>query len=49
MHLMLKHYPNCPQGLVLYDGPYKNLPEQKLSFLPLYATALIGDKSQVMS
>jgi hypothetical protein len=44
LHLMLEKYPNCPQGLVLYSGPYRNLPEQKLVFLPLYSVAAIGDK-----
>ena len=47
LHLMLENYPNCPQGLVLYSGPYKELPEQKLTFLPLYATPTIGDRNQV--
>ncbi len=44
LHLMLENYPNCPGGLVLYSGPYKDLPEQKLTFLPLYATPIIGDR-----
>jgi len=44
LHLMLKKYPNCPEGIVLYSGPYKKLPEQKLKFLPLYATATTGDQ-----
>jgi predicted AAA+ superfamily ATPase len=44
LHLMLGKYPNCPHGLVLYSGPYKNLPEKKLEFLPLYAVAAVGDK-----
>ena len=39
LHLLLKEYPNCPKGLVLYSGPYKELPEQKLSFYPLYFAA----------
>jgi predicted AAA+ superfamily ATPase len=46
LHLMLKSYPNCPAGLVLYSGPHKELPEQKLTFMPLYATAAIGDRQQ---
>ncbi len=46
LHLMLQHYPNCPGGLVLYSGPHKKLPEQKLTFMPLYATSAIGDKHQ---
>ena len=44
LHLMLEKYPNCPQGLVLYNGQYRNLPEQKLVFLPLYSVSTIGDK-----
>ncbi|OQA02088.1 MAG: hypothetical protein BWY71_00139 [Planctomycetes bacterium ADurb.Bin412] len=42
LHLMLEKYPNCPQGLVLYSGPHKELPGQKLTFLPLYSTAALG-------
>ncbi|MCK4806004.1 MAG: DUF4143 domain-containing protein, partial [Candidatus Aegiribacteria sp.] len=37
LHMLLQKYPNCPRGLVLYDGTYKNLPEQKLEYLPLYS------------
>jgi predicted AAA+ superfamily ATPase len=44
LHLMLEKYPNCPQGLVLYSGPSKKLPGQKLEFLPLYSVATIGDR-----
>ena len=44
LHLMLEKYPNCPRGLVLYSGPYRNLPDQKIVFLPLYGVAGIGDK-----
>ena len=44
LHLMLEKYPNCPGGLVLYSGPYRDLSEQKLVFLPLYSVASIGDK-----
>ena len=44
LHLMLKKYPHCPRGLVLYSGPYENLPDQKIEFLPLYGVAGIGDK-----
>jgi predicted AAA+ superfamily ATPase len=42
LHLMLANYPNCPQGLVLYSGTYKELPHQKITFLPLYSTAALG-------
>ena len=41
LHLMLEKYQNCPQGLVLYSGMYKELPEQKLIFMPLYCVAAI--------
>jgi len=44
LHLMLKKYRNCPQGLVLYSGPGNSIPEQKLMFLPLYSAATIGDR-----
>ncbi len=44
LHLMLEAYPNCPIGLVLYDGTYSNRPEQKLLFLPLYAASTIGNR-----
>ena len=36
LHLLLKTYPNCPKGLVFSSRPYAELPEQKLTFLPLY-------------
>ena len=42
LHLMLENYSNCPQGLVLYSGAYKTLPEQKLTFLPLYSVAVLA-------
>jgi predicted AAA+ superfamily ATPase len=44
LHLMLEKYPNCPYGLVLYDGTYKIRSEQKIMFLPLYSVAVIGNK-----
>lgn len=43
LHLMLKKYPHCPKGLVLYSGTYRKLPEQNLEFIPLYGVATIGD------
>ncbi len=48
MHQMLKEYPNCPGGFVLYSGTYEQIPEQKITFLPLYAVATIGSREQVM-
>jgi len=43
LHLMLQSYPEIPQGLVMYSDVYKELPEQKIVFAPLYAVqALAG-------
>ena len=42
LHLLLQTYPNCPQGLVLFSGTYKELPEQKLTFLPLYCAGFLN-------
>jgi len=36
LHLFLAAYPDCGQALVFSDRPYANLPEQKITFLPLY-------------
>ncbi len=44
LHMMLQKYPNCPKGLVLYSGEYKDLPEQKIVFFPLYSVASLGDR-----
>ncbi len=44
LHLMLKTYPNCPYGLVLYDGTYRKQPEQKLMFMPLYSVYTVANK-----
>ena len=47
LHLCLETYPNCKQGWVLQDGPYQELPEQKLVFWPLYATPQLGNHKQL--
>jgi len=49
LHLLLQTYPNCPQGLVLYSGPHKELPEQKLTFLPLYCAGSFGRDEKKIS
>ncbi len=36
-NILLQKYSSCPRGLVLHDGIYKNLPEQKLEYWPLYS------------
>jgi predicted AAA+ superfamily ATPase len=43
LHLMLDTYRNCSEGIVLYSGPYAQRPEQRLTFMPLYYAASIGD------
>jgi len=35
LHLFLASYPECGKALVFSDHPYAELPEQKISFLPL--------------
>lgn len=45
LHLLLEKYSNCPKGYVLHSGPAKELPDQRLHFLPLFATPLIGDRN----
>ena len=47
LHLMLKKYPDCPKGLVFYNGEHKVLAEQKLEFLPLYSIASIGGQDYI--
>ena len=41
LHLLLKSYPDISQGYVLSQRPYSVLPEQKLVFIPLYATSVL--------
>jgi len=43
MHMILKDYPNCPSGFVLYSGKYSRLPEQRICFLPLYAVPYVAE------
>jgi predicted AAA+ superfamily ATPase len=47
LHMCLDKYPNLQQGWVLQDGPYRQLPEQKLVFWPLYATPKLGNREQL--
>ena len=37
LHLFLASYPECGNALVFLDQPYSDLPEQKITFLPLYS------------
>jgi hypothetical protein len=43
LRLMLNNYRNCPEGVVLYSGTYAHRPEQRLTFMPLYYAASVGD------
>lgn len=36
MHMLLAAHPECPEGIVLYSGPYEWRPESRLRFVPLY-------------
>lgn len=36
MHMLLQTYQNCAGGMVFSAGPYSELPEQRLTFIPLY-------------
>jgi predicted AAA+ superfamily ATPase len=42
LHLLLKTYPTCGDGLVLYSGPYGSRPGQRLQFIPLYYAGSIS-------
>ena len=37
LHLFLATYPECGKALVFSDQPYSDLPQQKITFLPLYS------------
>ncbi len=44
MHLLLEKYPHIEKGYVLSTAPYGELPDQKLTLMPLYyAFKLAGD------
>ncbi len=36
LHIFLKTYQNCPKGIVFSTGPYGELAEERISFVPLY-------------
>ena len=39
LNTLLATYPQCPEGAVLYSGPYGWRPESRLRFVPLYFAA----------
>jgi len=45
MHLLLQEYPHIEQGYVLSLAPFGKLPEQKLTFLPLYYAFSLAENS----
>lgn len=49
LHMFLERYSHCPKGLVLYDGEYKEVASQRLSFMPIYSTAVIGQVNEDLS
>lgn len=50
LHLFLAAYPGCGKALVLSARPYAELPEQKITFMPLYmAYAATGGGSGLLS
>ncbi len=36
LHLFLEKYRNCPKGIVFSSRPYAELPEERITFIPLY-------------
>lgn len=42
LHLLLRDYPTCSDGIVLSSGPYAELPEQRLRFVPLYYAGFLS-------
>src|SRR5665647_1908099 len=44
MHLLLSEHPECAPGFVVSAGPYAELPEQGLVFLPLYYAAAVAGR-----
>lgn len=47
LHLLLKNHEHIPQGMVLQDSVYRELPDQKLKFLPLYAVPSLCEEADV--
>lgn len=37
LHLFMAAYPECGKALVFSDRPFADLPEQKITFMPLYS------------
>jgi hypothetical protein len=37
LHLFLSSYPDCGRGLVFSTRPYADLPDQNITFIPIYS------------
>jgi uncharacterized protein len=46
LHLFLASYPECGNALVFSYQPYSDLPEQKITFLPLYSAFATTKQSE---
>lgn len=42
LHMLLNDHSDWPGGIVLYSGTYIDLPDQRLTFMPLFCTPLVG-------
>ncbi len=49
LHLLLERFPECPRGLVFSSRPYAELPEQRLTFVPLYGAYAATGGTGVLS
>lgn len=48
MHLFLQTYQNCSNGIVFSTRPYAELPEKRISFIPIYfAYSVTGGKRKL--
>ena len=49
LNTLLATHPQCPEGVVLYSGPYGWRPESRLRFVPLYFAASLCTPSSAHS
>jgi len=48
MHIYLQKFPGCKKGIVLSQREYHELPEQKLSFIPIYFAYSIASRQHIL-
>lgn len=46
LRLFLATYQECGKALVFSDQPYSDLPEQKITFMPLYSAFAATQQSE---